>query len=75
MDETPTLWQAKLARSGINVTLIYNGRVYFEFVYHPKPGQLRWAKSFTYADPSEIAPQLTDRLCKLVLNLRKDLEQ
>ena len=49
MDELS--WQAKLAKSNINITSVqYNKNhkacvVCYEFPYHPKPGQVKWVKT------------------------------
>lgn len=50
MEETLS-WQAKLAKSNINITsVIFNDAhtlctVCYEFPYHPKPGQVKWFKT------------------------------
>lgn len=59
--------RVRLARSNINITDINRERVLFEFPYHPRPGEVRWCKSFTPVGD-------IDELPELVLRLRKELE-
>ena len=44
MDEMS--WRARLARKNINILNIDEDRWYYEFMYHPKPGQTKWCKTF-----------------------------
>lgn len=91
MDEMS--WQAKLAKSNINILNIdFNEQhtqatVYYEFMYHPKPGQTKWCKTYTNVrgmgeityDSGEIwypveGEDIYRELSKNVLKLRKELE-
>ena len=38
--------QARLAKSNINITDMKEDRVFFEFPYHPRPGEVMWVKTF-----------------------------
>ena len=79
--------QLRLAKANINITDITDDHILFEFPYHPKPGEVRWCKSFitrgmvkfTYGDDSETkrAPLVKTILDipDLVLEMRKSLER
>ena len=88
MDELS--WRARLAKSNINILNIDEVRWYYEFMYHPRPGQTKWCKTY-YEVPSEMvvpkdAPwdwfklhendpeKIAEMLQKEVLSLRKELE-
>lgn len=45
MDENLS-WRAKLAKSNINILNIDEDRWYYEFMYRPRPGQVKWSKTF-----------------------------
>lgn len=72
MDEMS--WRARLAKSNINILNIDEGRWYYEFMYHPRPGQTKWCKTFYETkrgrDPECISQEIKDE----VLKLRKELE-
>lgn len=90
MDEMS--WQAQLAKSNINILNIDDKNktrlvVYYEFMYHPKPGQTKWCKTYTVVrgdgeisyDAGEIwypveGKDIYRELSKNVLRLRKELE-
>ena len=38
--------QIRLAKANINITDIAEDHILFEFPYHPKPGEVKWCKSF-----------------------------
>lgn len=67
-------WQARLARKNINILNIDDERWYYEFMYHPKPGQTKWCKTFLNThmgrDPKDVVRELE----REVLSLRKELE-
>lgn len=67
-------WQARLAKSNINILNIDDERWYYEFMYHPRQGQTKWCKTFyeTHAgrDPEMVAFDIQ----REVLKLRKELE-
>ena len=44
MDECLS-WQAKLAKSNINILGVTDGVATIEFTYHPKPGVFKWCKT------------------------------
>lgn len=70
-------WRAKLAKANINITNIdYDHMmVFFDFSYRPYPGKpQKWMKSCDSLKPGESWSKLADRLCGLVLELRKELE-
>ena len=88
MDETLS-WRARLAKSNINILGIDGDKWYYEFMYHPRPGQTKWCK--TYFDiPQDIKhnpddpikwekvektpDEIATLLSKEVLKLRKELE-
>lgn len=52
MDEMS--WRARLAKSNINILNIDEARWYYEFMYHPKPGQTKWCKTFYQLPEGEI---------------------
>ena len=47
-------WRARLARKNINILNIDNERWYYEFMYHPYPGQTKWCKTFYELPAGEI---------------------
>lgn len=79
--------QLMLAKANINITDITPTHILFEFPYHPRPGEVKWCKSFivretvkfTYDDGSETkrAPLMRTILDipDLVLEMRKSLEK
>lgn len=67
MDES---LQAKLAKSNINITNITETHALFEFPYHPRPGEVRWCKSYISRDVTPMG-----KIPELVLELRKILER
>ena len=76
MDETLS-WQARLAKSNINITHIdYDHQtVYFDFSYRPYPGApQRWAKSLLWYEEPVDWEHFADALKLKALELRKELE-
>jgi len=89
MDENLS-WRAKLAKSNINILNISwsdadtQADIYYEFMYHPKPGQTKWCKTVSrvrgyYDEESDIQCVVTTddilaTLTKDTLALRKELE-
>ena len=73
MDEMS--WRARLARNNINILNIDDERWYYEFMYHPYPGQTKWCKTFMLVkhgrDPEVVAQELEGA----VLSLRRELER
>lgn len=79
--------QLKLAKANINITDITEERILFEFPYHPRPGEVKWCKSFItrgtvksfYDDDGETKRILLERdildIPDLVLEMRKALEK
>ena len=68
-------WQAKLAKSNINILQVTPKVWVIEFTYHPKPDVFKWCK--TIYKPS--SPDLTYEehghcILEEVLQLRKELE-
>ena len=62
MDESLS-WQARLAKSNINILNIDDKyktevTVYYEFMYHPKHGQTKWCKTMTHVVGQEV--EITD---------------
>lgn len=54
MDEQLS-WRARLARSNINILNIDKNRWYYEFMYHPHPGQTKWCKTYyTVSDTENV---------------------
>lgn len=88
MDEMS--WRAKLAKANINILNIVwsdadsQADIYYEFMYHPRPGQTKWCKTFSrvrgyYDEESDTQCVVTEdgilaTLTKDVLALRKELE-
>ena len=91
MDEMS--WRAKLAKSNINILNIVrlgddrSLDVFFEFMYHPKPGQTKWCKTVltVLGQEAELGEGEWERLPVTgddivrelqseVLSLRKELE-
>lgn len=91
MDESLS-WQARLAKSNINILNIDDKNetkvtVYYEFMYHPRPGQTKWCKTYTkvlgsgytsYDDGTVRLPVVGEDIYRTlsneVLKLRKELE-
>lgn len=87
MDEDLS-WRAKLARSNINILNIDEGRWYYEFMYHPRPGQTKWCKTFyslddggdryylstTHSCVHEAPERIAEHVMADALRLRKELE-
>lgn len=74
MDETS--WRVRLAKSNINIKHIdYDSRkIYFDFSYRPKPGApIKWVSTVDEVGVGTFQ-DLAERLCNLVLELRKELE-
>lgn len=74
MDELS--WRARLAKSNINIKYIdyENDKIYFDFSYRSKPGApMKWASTFDGIGTGTYSA-LAERLCGLVLELRKELE-
>lgn len=83
-------WRAQLAKSNINILNIEWGvlrkvaDVYYEFMYHPRPGQTKWCKTWVTVrgkDDKDLGVRLEvsdldilDALKSDVLSLRKELE-
>lgn len=63
--------QVKLAKSNINITEIADNHILFEFPYHPRPGEVRWCKSFILGKPGAAFPEIIDT----ALDIRKALER
>lgn len=95
MDEDLS-WRAKLARANINILSVsitreptgegpnsYHevARWYYEFMYHPRPHQTKWSKTFFCPTP-QTAPgvdpfsfnQVAPLLLRQVATLRRELE-
>lgn len=74
MDELS--WRARLAKSNINILNIDGFRWYYEFMYHPYPGQTKWCKTYFDTPVSDInnTEKVVDKLMNEVLLLRKELE-
>lgn len=72
MDELS--WRARLAKKNINVLNIDDEHWYYEFMYHPYPGQTKWCKTFLLVkqgrDPEVVAQELE----YAVMSLRRELE-
>lgn len=47
-------WRARLAKSNINILNIDKNRWYYEFMYHPHPGQTKWCKTYYELPLGEI---------------------
>lgn len=73
MDEMS--WRARLARSNINILNIDDERWYYEFMYHPYPGQTKWCKTFYEThngrNPEDVAYDINLEVAKL----RRELER
>ena len=96
MDEDLS-WQAKLAKHNINILNVTITREknpdgthdevvrwYYEFMYHPRPGQTKWSKTFfspnqaTVSDESLNPYSITDMsplIIRQVATLRRELEE
>lgn len=55
MDELS--WQARLAKQNINILDVSKERWFYEFMYHPYPGQTKWCKTFYNVPMINIAPK------------------
>lgn len=83
-------WRARLAKANINILSIDKDRWFYEFMYHPRPGQTKWCKTY-YEIPTEIfvpeerpwdwtklyekdVEKIVAGLQSEVLELRKELE-
>lgn len=96
MDEDLS-WRAKLARANINILSVsitreptgegHNSyhevaRWYYEFMYHPRPHQTKWSKTFFCPTP-QTAPgvdpfsfnQVAPLIERQVATLRRELEE
>lgn len=62
MDELS--WRARLAKSNINILNIDEERWYYEFMYHPRPGQTKWCKTFYELPQGEVKWANEDHLEK-----------
>ena len=83
-------WRARLAKSNINILNIDDERWYYEFMYHPKPGQTKWCKTYLEVPSEMVVPKdapwdwfklheddpekIAEILREEVLRLRKELE-
>lgn len=81
-------WRAKLAKSNINILNIDEDRWYYEFMYHPRPGQTKWCKTYytlregvdtnysrlTNKSYMGDPETIANNVMKEVLSLRKELE-
>lgn len=86
MDELS--WKVKLAKSSINITNIENDIWYYEFPFHPKPGQVKWCKMFSSVKRIRVSDddrlpkmmramnnaEMANKICEEVLAMRKELE-
>lgn len=72
MDEVS--WRAGLARKNINILNIDDERWYYEFAYHPRPGQTKWCKTFLATTSGRAPEAVAEQLQREVLALRKELE-
>ena len=73
MDEMS--WRARLARSNINILNIDDERWYYEFMYHPYPGQTKWCKTFLLVKQGRDPEAVSHELEREVSNLRRELER
>lgn len=96
MDEDLS-WRAKLARANINILSVsitreptcedpnsYHevARWYYEFMYHPRPHQTKWSKTFFCPTPETTPPgtdpfsfnQIAPLIERQVATLRRELE-
>lgn len=96
MDEDLS-WRAKLARANINILSVsitreptgedpnsYHevARWYYEFMYHPRPHQTKWSKTFFCPTPQTTPPntdpfsfnQIAPLILRQVATLRRELE-
>ena len=86
MDELS--WKIRLAKSSINITNITDDVWYYEFPFHPKPGQVKWCKMFSNVGIGKVVKnegfpdmrlpmdeaQMANKICDEVLAMRKELE-
>lgn len=77
MDELS--WRARLAKRNINILHIdstskNNTLWFYEFMYHPRPGQVKWCKTYYEARGGDSPEYTAARLEAEVLALRKELE-
>lgn len=73
MDEMS--WRARLARGNINILGVDDERWYYEFMYHPRPGQVKWCKTFLEVKRGRNLEAVAQELEREVLRLRKELER
>ena len=74
MEEKKLSWRASLARKNINILNIEGDRWFYEFMYHPYPGQTKWCKTY-YEATAHAAAYIAGQIEKEVLALRKELER
>ena len=67
-------WRARLARKNINILNIDDERWYYEFMYHPRPGQTKWCKTFYSTHKGRDSELVARDIEAEVLDLRKELE-
>lgn len=72
MDEMS--WQARLAKSNINILDMHDNRVFFEFTYHPKAGVFKWCKTTLPMVPGWSDQETAESIERWVLKFRKELE-
>ena len=73
MEETLS-WQAKLAKSNINILGVVDEVAIVEFTYHPKPGIFKWCKTLINVEDTHGLEEVADVILEDVLSLRKELE-
>lgn len=73
MDELS--WQARLAKQNINILDIDDERWFYEFMYHPYPGQTKWCKTFYGTHYGRSPEAVADDLIREVAKLRRELER
>lgn len=73
MDECLS-WQAKLAKSNINILGVTDGVATIEFTYHPKPGVFKWCKTLINVEDTQGLEEVAVVILEDVLCIRKELE-
>lgn len=73
MDEILS-WQAKLAKSNINILSVTDGVATVEFTYHPKPGVFKWCKTLINVEDTHGLEEVAVVILEDVLSIRKELE-
>lgn len=73
MDELS--WQAKLAKTNINILSIDDERWFYEFMYHPYAGQTKWCKTFYVTHKDRSPGAVADDIIREVARLRRELER